>query len=265
MGGDEIFGGYRRHLAIGADPLWSMMPKPLASELAGFSRRHSNRFPRMRQLFKLLEIAKYSDRDERIAGYFDWLPPARVLALFRPEHRAAVARSPLVEALRAFPAGETPLRRMMHLDQRYFLTDHNLNYGDKMSMAAGVEMRVPFLDPDLVRLASTIPDNGLVRGLETKWILKRAMHGVLPREIIYRAKSGFGVPIRAWLHGPLRPMLQELLSAKSLGDRGLFDITNVANLMAEEDAGRGDNAYTLLSLACIELWCRRFVDEPLHP
>jgi asparagine synthase (glutamine-hydrolysing) len=261
MGGDEVFGGYRRHLAIGGDWIWSIIPSGITSTLSNFARKHSNRAPRLRQLSKMLAIGRNSDQDQRIAAYFDWLPPACVLALFHPQHAAGLTNSPLVETLRAADADEAPLRRMMRLDQRYFLTDHNLNYGDKMCMAAGVEMRVPFLDLELVELASRIPRNALIRGLQTKWILKRAMSGILPERIIHRAKSGFGVPIRAWLRGPLKPMLLDLLSPRSLRNRGLFDPVGVATLIADEEARRGDNAYTLLSLACIELWCRRFVDE----
>ena len=78
------------------------------------------------------------------------------------------------------PAMVTPLQRMLLLEQRYFLADHNLNYTDKMSMAAGVEARVPFLDPDVVALASRIPDRFRQHGGQSKWILKKAMRGVLP-------------------------------------------------------------------------------------
>jgi asparagine synthase (glutamine-hydrolysing) len=261
IGGDELFAGYRRHLAVGVDWIWSLIPPAITSGVHRLATARSNRSPRFRQLAKMLSIGRYPDRDQRIAAYFDWLQPTRVLSLFHADHAPGLTHWPLVERLRAATPGQSPLRRMMHLVQRYFLADHNLNYGDKMSMAAGVEMRVPFLDPRLVDLAARIPDRALVSGLQTKSILKRALRHRLPREIVYRAKNGFGVPVRAWLRGPLRPMLLELLSPASLGKRGLFDVTNVGSLMADEEAGRGDNAYTLLSLACIELWCRRFVDE----
>jgi asparagine synthase (glutamine-hydrolysing) len=151
---------------------------------------------------------------------------------------------------------------MLLLEQRYFLADHNLNYTDKMSMAAGVEVRVPFLDPDLVALAARIPDSYRQKGGQGKWILKKAMAGVLPREIIYRRKTGFGVPLRAWLRGQLKPMLHDLLGTESLRRRGLFRSALVSKMVQDNDVGRADHAYTLLSLMCVELWCRQFVDCP---
>lgn len=262
MGGDEVFAGYRRHLAIGMDSIWSAL-RPIARlGLAEVARRFSNHSPKLRQLSKILDIARYQERDQRTAAYFEWLQYDRVRALFDARYAATLTESPLMDALSRISPDQTPLRRMMMLDQRYFLADHNLNYGDKMSMAAGVEMRVPFLDPDLMNLAATMPENFLVSGFETKYVLKRAMRGILPNEIIYRPKSGFGAPIRAWLRGPLRQLLNDVLSPTSLSRRGLFDQAGVARLMADEDAKRGDNAYTLFSLLCIELWCQRFIDGP---
>ena len=150
---------------------------------------------------------------------------------------------------------------MLLLEQRYFLTDHNLNYTDKMSMAEGVETRVPFLDPDVVSMASRIPDRFRQRGSQGKWILKQAMQGVLPKEVIDRPKTGFGVPLRAWLRGPLASMMGDLLSPDSVRKRAIFDPSAVAQLLLENKQGRGaDHSYSLLSLMCIELWCRQFLD-----
>jgi asparagine synthase (glutamine-hydrolysing) len=150
---------------------------------------------------------------------------------------------------------------MLLLEQRYFLADHNLNYTDKMSMAAGVEARVPFLDPDLVTLAARIPDRFRQHGAESKWVLKKAMEGTLPNDVIYRPKRGFGVPLRAWLRGPLKSMLHDQLSSDTLRKRGLFNPYAVSRLVSENEMGRTDNAGSILSLMCIELWCQEFIDR----
>ena len=96
-----------------------------------------------------------------MVGYFLWADPARMRGLFAPEHRAVLANdgydAPLTDYLGTLPPGLPPLQRMLALEQRFFLADHNLLYTDKMSMAAGVEVRVPFLDNDLVRLANALP------------------------------------------------------------------------------------------------------------
>ena len=258
-GGDDLFSGYRRHRALALEPLWSALPAPLRRGVAGLADALPARPAPLRRLAKLLALAGRAP-DERLAGYFEWIDPARVRALLRPEHRAAAIDEPLRDALAALPAGLSPLERALRLEQRFFLTEHNLNYTDKMSMAAGVEARVPFLDPALIELARRIPDRYRVRRGEAKWILKRALRRDLPAAILHRPKTGFGVPLRAWLRGPLRPLLRDHLAPAALRRRGLFDEREVARLLADHDAGRGDHAYPLLALVCAEIWCRQFLD-----
>jgi asparagine synthase (glutamine-hydrolysing) len=203
--------------------------------------------------------------DQRLLGYFLWADQAQVLGLFAPEHRAALAHeamtAPLSNYLASLPSGLPPLQGMLALEQRFFLADHNLLYTDKMSMAAGVEVRVPFLDNDLVRLANALPPNIKQRGAEGKWVLKKAMEPYLPHEVIYRPKTGFGAPLRHWLRHELRELIDDTLSADTLNRRGLFDPRAVAALVANDRAGRVDAAYTILGLVCIEVWCRKFLDE----
>jgi len=126
-------------------------------------------------------------------------------------------------------------------------------------MAAGVEARVPLLDPDLVSLAARLPVAYKQRHATGKWIFKKAMESNLPRDVIYRPKTGFGVPLRRWLRNELRPLVEELLSPHSLRSRGLFDVAGVARLVTDDRTGRVDGTYTILSLMCIEIWCRRFL------
>jgi asparagine synthase (glutamine-hydrolysing) len=128
-------------------------------------------------------------------------------------------------------------------------------------MAVGVEVRVPFLDKEVVALAARIPDRLRQHGAESKWILKKAMEGALPKEVIYRRKAGFGVPLRAWLRRPLKQMMHDLLSSDSLRQRRLFDPAAVARMVSDTETGQVDYSYSILSLMCIELWCQRFLDE----
>ena len=110
---------------------------------------------------------------------------------------------------------------MLALEQRYFLTDHNLIYTDKMSMAAGVEVRVPFLDKDLVDFASKIPNKYKQSGSTGKWVLNMAMKPYLPKDIFHRPKTGFGVPLRSWIKYELRDIIGDLLSTDSLKKRSI--------------------------------------------
>jgi asparagine synthase (glutamine-hydrolysing) len=167
----------------------------------------------------------------------------------------------LLEFLAAMPNEAAPLDRMLALEQRFFLTDHNLNYTDKMSMAVGVEVRVPFLDHDLVKFASTVPHQLKQRGSIGKWVVKRAMEPYLPQDIIYRPKTGFGAPLRRWIRNELRQLVDDTLSEESLKRRGMFEPAAIRKLIADNKAGRIEAAYTIFSLMCIEIWFRNFANQ----
>lgn len=263
-GGDDFFTGYRRHLALRYERLWFWLPKAMRVGLeratASLNQQHSV----LRRLRKLFNGAGLNG-DARLVNYFRWVDRGDLVALYSPEFRAALgeahAEDPMLEFLADLPAGISRLERLLTLEQRFFLTDHNLTYTDKMSMAVGVEVRVPFLDLDLVEFAAQIPDKYKQRGLQGKWVLKKAMEPYLPHDVIYRPKSGFGAPLRRWMRVELRGLLSEVLSEQSLRQRGLFEPVAVRRLILANDKGKIDASYTLLSLMCIELWCRRFMDQ----
>ncbi len=167
---------------------------------------------------------------------------------------------PLLESLGRLPAGTPPLERMLYLEKRHFLADHNLNYSDKTTMAFGVEGRVPYLDHRLVDFASRLAPDVKMRGGEPKAILKKAAEGVLPHDLIYRSKTGFGAPLRTWIRNQLAPTVERVLSPESLAARGLFDPAAVQRLIALDRRDRVDGAYLIYGLLSIELWCRLFVD-----
>jgi asparagine synthase (glutamine-hydrolysing) len=124
---------------------------------------------------------------------------------------------------------------------------------------------VPLLDPDVVELAAGLPVEFKQRGRVGKWIFKKAMEPLLPREVIYRPKTGFGAPLRTWFRGSLRPWVDELLSEAALRQRGLFDPRGVAELLRADREGRADGSYTLFAVICLELWCRLFLDGTPQP
>jgi asparagine synthase (glutamine-hydrolysing) len=265
-GGDDLFTGYRRHRALMLERYWAWLPAPVRQGLCDASSCLGQGGAMGRRLAKAFAHAGLP-ADKRLTGYFLWADPARVLGLFAADHREALANEamagPLEDYLRTLPTGLPPLQRMLALEQRFFLADHNLLYTDKMSMAVGVEVRVPFLDNDLVRLANALPPELKQRGVEGKWVLKKAMEPYLPHNVIYRPKTGFGAPLRHWLRHELREWVGDMLSAETLRRRGLFDPKAVATLVADDQAGRVDAAYTILGLVCIEIWCREFMDKGL--
>jgi asparagine synthase (glutamine-hydrolysing) len=260
-GGDDIFTGYRRHSAARIDRIWEFAPRSARQAVERAACLLPTGPTSLRRIRKLLEGIGLP-RERRLSGYFEWLSPEAAAGLLNdpPPGAAAAARAPLLAALEEVkhaPAVEQVLR----LDQLFFLTDHNLNYADKTGMAAGVEIRVPFLDPDLMDWAASIPTQAKIRGGETKWVLRKAMERHLPNDIIYRPKTGFGVPLRAWLRGGMRPMMEELLSPAAIEARGLFNSAQVTLLKEQTLAGRRDGSYALLGLMAMELWARRFIDS----
>ncbi|MEN5304351.1 asparagine synthase (glutamine-hydrolyzing) [Pseudomonas sp. TWI628] len=262
-GGDDIFTGYRRHFALSQERWWGGLPTPLRSVLASSANLLPASSPLSRRLGKAFRYADLP-ADDRLISYFFWLEPEQAHGLLAPELRRQLAAdelfAPLRETLSRVPAGATPLDKMLTLECKHFLTDHNLNYTDKMGMATGVEVRVPLLDMDLVRLAGKLPSEVKQKGREGKWIFKKAMEPYLPHDIIYRPKTGFGVPLRNWLQGRLKPLVDEVLSPASLRKRGIFDPEAVARLIAADRAGRIDAAYTLFGIVCMELWCKQYLD-----
>lgn len=263
-GGDDLFTGYRRHRALMSEGLWTWLPHSSRMALESLTSGLDQHRPLFRRLRKLFSGASL-DGDARLVNYFRWVDQRDLLSLYTPEFRAALGDSHAEDSMLAFLAELPPqtnrLERMLALEQRFFLADHNLVYTDKMSMAAGVEVRVPFLDLELVEFAARIPSRFKQRGSEGKWVLKKAMEPYLPRDVIYRPKSGFGAPLRRWMRVELRDLLADLLGSQSLRQRGLFDSEAVQRLIQANDQGKVDASYTLLSLMCIELWCRRFIDK----
>jgi asparagine synthase (glutamine-hydrolysing) len=263
-GGDDLFTGYRRHAAVNYQRYWDWLPQGVRAGLERAAMGGDQRKPFLRRMAKALNGAGL-DGDARIANYFLWAKESQLFELYTRDVRARLgeesATAPMLDFLRPLPRSVSPLDRMLALEQRFFLADHNLTYTDKMSMAVGVEVRVPFLDLDLVEHAARIPANLKQHGRVGKWVLKKAMEPYLPRDVIYRPKTGFGAPLRGWMRNELQPLLRDVLSEESLLRRGLFDPAAVHRLIERNDSGKADAAYTLLSLLSIEIWCRAFVDS----
>jgi asparagine synthase (glutamine-hydrolysing) len=267
-GGDDLFSGYRRHVALEYERYWKWLPQNVLDQLERSAARLNRTRAVSRRLAKLLSGASLQG-NERLIRYFVWSADSQRNSLYSPELRAAIgdsrAEDPMMAFLAGIPESEPPLARLLALEQRFFLADHNLIYTDKMSMAAGVEARVPYLDLDLVELAARIPTRYKQRGRAGKWVLKKAMEPYLPREIIYRAKTGFGAPLRRWMRHELRPLVSDVLSRDRVKARGLFDPDAIQRLIAQNDRGEADAAYTVLSLLAIELWCSAYLDRRHAP
>ena len=270
VGGDDLFGGYRRHWALSFERRWAWLPRGIrrgvqavasaaASGSAGGQSRET-----VRRAAKMFAYAG-EDPDRRLVSYFWWSSERVRRALYSREladrMQATDTAAPLLASLDRIAAETDPLQRMLFLETRHFLADHNLNYTDRAGMAAGVEIRVPLLDLDVVRFAAQVPSGMKQRGRVGKAIFKRSMEPYLPRDVIYRPKMGFGAPLRRWLRKELRSMVDDTLQASAVRRRGFFDPAAVQRLISADRAGTIDGSYTIFALMCFELWCRSFVDR----
>jgi len=262
-GGDDLLTGYRRHRAIRYDHLFKHLPQKLKIGLNNFSSSLSQKTPLKRRLSKFLNGVQL-EGSQRVINYLKWSSDSITENIYSEQFKedlgAYNSSSEMIDFLSGYSGIQEDLNKSLLLDQRYFLADHNLIYTDKMSMAAGVEVRVPFLERNFVDFSSKIPLNLKQKNGQEKWILKKAMESFLPIDVIYRQKTGFGAPLRKWLRGDMRSFLHDILSEKNIRKRNIFDYNSTMNLIKMNHDGHIDASYVIFSILCIELWCQNFLD-----
>lgn len=134
-----------------------------------------------------------------------------------------------------------------------------------MSMAVSLEARVPYLDPEMVELAFLVPDDLQVKNRGTKLLLKKVAARHVPRECVYRPKEGFSIPIKNWLNGPLRPLLEELLDGGRLKKDGLFRPETIERLKQEHQANRANHSHILWALMVFQAWRKKWLNGDARP
>jgi asparagine synthase (glutamine-hydrolysing) len=152
--------------------------------------------------------------------------------------------------------------RMQSVDTQLYLAEDILTKVDRASMAVSLEVRAPFLDPRVAEFAASLPCNYKLRGLKTKYILKKAVHELLPPFVTRRGKKGFGVPVAEWLKEKLRPLARDLLSTERVRRAGVFNPEYVARLQDEHERGVANHRKLLWTLLMFELWHESFVETP---
>ena len=160
------------------------------------------------------------------------------------------------------------LGRLLELDTRAYLVDDIFTKVDIASMANSLEVRCPLVDHVLIEFAATIPSDLKMRGLRGKWLFRRALADLLPHNILYRRKRGFGIPHARWLRGELRPLLRDTLLSRRMYDRGYLQRPAVERLLEEHDSGRVNHGLRLWNLLWLEIWHQTFIDAhsgPSHP
>ncbi|MCU7550850.1 asparagine synthase (glutamine-hydrolyzing) [Chitinophagaceae bacterium LB-8] len=265
MGADEIFFGYRRQKAtllalyyrkippVLRRPInWLIQTAPVKAKGKGI------RLIRWTKRFLSFAELPLEEAYMRSYSYYD---EEEIHALFTQNIQQSYASLRQHHA-QLFNAhyGEDVVNKMCYTDIYMFMLGLNLTYTDRASMAASVEVRVPFIDKDVISLAMKIDGNLKYKGGKSKYILKKVAEKYLPHQIIYRPKASFGAPIRSWISGELKGMVNELLSKEAVEKRGLFNYSFVKRLIENDRKGIEDNAYRIYQLLTIELWCREYLD-----
>ena len=266
MGADEIFFGYRRQKATLMALKFSRLPAfiknlivqsvkllPVKINNKGF------RFGRWAKRFLTITSLPIDQAYMRSYSYYD---PSQLTELLRPEYRFAV---PLLneEHREIFNSKfkNDIVNRICYTDLNMFMLGLNLTYTDRASMAASVEVRVPFIDKIVVTEAMHTPGALKIKNNTSKYILKKAAGKFLPDEIIYRPKASFGAPIRSWISNDLKDMVNDLLSEENINKRGFLNYAMVTKMIDDDRKGIEDNAYQIYQLLTLELWCREYLDK----
>jgi asparagine synthase (glutamine-hydrolysing) len=258
-GGDELFGGYPK---CAIDPMGRYLSWMPAFARRGLLRGAAGLLPFGKRRARIaLENLSIADEAERLSSWFGGFDAAALREIAMP---GAIAGRSAADRLREDLdrcASRDALSRMLYADTHTWLVDDLLIKGDRMSMASGVEARVPFLDHPLVEHAARLPSAFKARGTRTKILLKKLAERYIPRETIYRRKVGFTVPLTPWFRGPLRAFVRETLCGARAAARGHFRPEVVRRYVEEHLEGRVDRSRALWTLLSLEIWQRVFIDD----
>jgi len=265
-GADERFGGYSKYSFEALASRLGFLPDALRTQAL---RALAAALPfRARRLAALLEVAAIPSQALRFAswsGGFDAVHAGRVLSAdFHARHGDGGLEAAFDDML-AHCNGADVLARFAYCDSHARLVDDMLVKGDRMSMAAGVEARVPYLDHTLAEFAARLPSALKIRGLERKHLLKRLAGKYLPREVIQRRKVGFTVPLTRWFTGPLARLIRGVLLDERALERGYFDRAALGAVIDGHVQRRTDREQAIWVLLALEIWHRLFIDDDGSP
>jgi len=269
VGGDELFGGYRKYQAHYLAQKYRRIPKvirrtvvePAIASLPSFRGTALKGYVRLSK--KMARSGSLPPQDRFLTDSV-YLSAAQKSQLYSREAKARISDwDPLQTHRRHFEAVAKAdfLNQMLYVDSKTFMTSLNLNYNDKMSMASSVEVRVPFLDRHFAEwTALNVPPGLKIKNGVTKHILREAVRPWLPAEVLTQRKAGFAAPVDYWLAHELRGMTDDLLSETAITRRGIFDPKVVRRYVTEQRSGREDWSAQIWQFLTLELWMQAFLD-----
>lgn len=263
-GGDEAFGGYTVYRNI----LWLERVKRLLPRAVKVAT--SAGLAGLNQLLRSSKIAKYGPLIERpFESYYYNGTSLRdgflddIDELYSKNFAQTVSAVDPLEAVRKYIENGTNtdlVNRMLYIDTKTWLAHDLLLKADKMTMANSIELRVPFLDHKVMEFAASLPGNFKVRGFQTKYIAKKTLGGLVPREILHRKKAGFPVPYASWMRTTMANWVRDILLDNTALERGFFKKGRVERILAENEK-YGIHSKEIFCLTTLELWHRTFLER----
>jgi asparagine synthase (glutamine-hydrolysing) len=252
-GSDELLGGYPKHSAERFAGLYqSVAPTCLhRAAVEPLINLLPYRFHRVKIIMSSFGLRDPRERVQRWLGALSLAERNRLLGSGVPRRRPDPR--PFL-----WSARRSTLQRMLYFDQTSWLPDNLLEYCDRITMAASIEARMPFMDTELAAVTARLPDSWRIRGFTQKYILRRMMAGVLPKEILGRPKAGLRVPISTWFRGPMRSFVRDHVTGPASLARGLFDGREVERVLKEHETGRQNHEKLIWMLINLELFQKRF-------
>ncbi len=266
-GGDEIFAGYPMYFAHKVANIYNSVPKflrngliePVVNNLPVSNKNLSFDYKAKR----FVAASKYDvvTRHHSWFGSFSIDEQTKLLSkdvLTATSNDIYKGAKDLLEICDA----KSEIEQMQFLDINFYMAEDILTKVDRASMAVSLEVRAPFLDPRVAQFAASLPLEYKLKGNKGKYILKKAVEPLLPKNILHRPKKVFGIPIADWLKGRLNPLMHELLDAKRLKEQGLFDEKFVQTLIKEHETNTASHHKQLWTLLVFQLWFDNFLSEP---
>jgi len=252
-GSDEILGGYPKHIVERFAQSYQVLPGCIRHRLIEpLARALPYDFRRIKTAVTNLNIEDWRERYVRWFGALNRNERDR-LSVLRFD-AAPVGAAPPFDA----DTKNSALRRILYFDQTSWLPDNLLERADRMTMAASIEARVPFLDHELAEFTSSLPDHYRVRGMRSKWILREACKEILPERVLKRPKVGFRVPVNRWFRGEMREYLLDHLQGGASMTRAYYDPQVLDRILTEHLGGRQNHEKLLWSLLNLEVWHRQY-------
>lgn len=265
-GGDESFAGYERYMAMEVAELYRSIPRPLRK---AFIEGPINLLPSSefkKTLIRDVQRFFTSANEEVKERYFRWMSvfkPAVKPDMYTEDFSSAVAgqkTSDVLDRWLDLTDGLGILDRTLLTDQMTYLPNDLLVKVDIASMANSLEARSPFLDHKLIEFAASLPENLKMNKFRTKSLLKKVAANLVPREVVYRRKMGFGVPVGRWLRSEMKDFLRGILLSERSLNRGIIKPEVMTRYVDEHIAGKFDHSFQVWSFLMMELWFQRFID-----